>query len=147
MSRNVKRMSGLILLLFAVVLLFLVRNPVLLRFPGIENMRGDPSFVVFNPFRDREPEQSGEQFLREIRSGRCLEVTSHLNMDKRNWLCQKTLEYPLRSWQTKDRNDENDKVKIFYKHKSGDLGIDEHMWLGLIRDSGTYVVSEVGIVY
>ena len=34
----------------------------------------DPSLVIFNPFRDRGPEQCSESFLQGMRSGNCTEV-------------------------------------------------------------------------
>ena len=52
-------------------------RPVLLRVPHTENqLLGGYNVVIFNPFRDRSPEQAAASYLDAMRRGNCSEARS-----------------------------------------------------------------------
>jgi hypothetical protein len=63
--------------------------------------------VVFNPFRNRSPERSAEQFFEELRSGECIAATS---------LCQYALNgHRVSEWRLANARKVGDGQFLYYK--------------------------------
>ena len=92
-------------------------NPTLIEIHDPTAVDPDPSLVIFNPFRDRGPEQCSESFLQGMRSGNCTEVmTLPAAKDKYvHDICQEEALYPLISWQLGSRRDSAGQSRIYYR--------------------------------
>jgi hypothetical protein len=77
---------------------------------------GGPSFSLFNPFRDRGPEQKAEAFLERVRAQPCPQVLTDLALDQDTfkYLCEKEDANRLISWRLADREEMGNKAKMFY---------------------------------
>jgi hypothetical protein len=103
--------------IIAVTALYLLRSrSVLFRLRESGDPAREPSFSVFNPFRDQDPERCAEAFLKSIKAGQCQDVMSALAVDQayRQYVCEMERDYPLASWLLKNRTDADDTVKMFY---------------------------------
>jgi hypothetical protein len=69
--------------------------------------------VVFNPLRDRAPEQAAETLLLEIRRGNMTSPSSvaQISMD----ISAREKRYPLRAWKLVNRKDRSSEVTLFYR--------------------------------
>lgn len=130
-----------------VLVLYLIRRPVFLRGPSFGSHRGEPGFVLFNPFRDKEPEKSADQFLTGLKAGKCSEVVINLPAERQQHICEKQEEYPLKSWELKNREDKTEKITLYYRHVSGNTNIPEHLWLDARLLAGKWEITDMGIVY
>jgi len=79
---------------------------------------GDGLFVVFNPFRDRQPEMIASSFLEVLKKGDCSKVQEFLQ-DKKFAinLCNDENEHQLVSWEIANREDQVDGITIHFKAK------------------------------
>lgn len=97
--------------------LYSVRStPVLYRHILKGNPVKEPDFTIFNPFRDRSPERSAEAFLELMKASQCEQAMSVLpdTPEYRQEICEREKESPLMSWQLTNRNDEPQKVRMYY---------------------------------
>lgn len=125
--------------------LFLIRSrSVLYRGDTRANPIGEPEFTIFNPFRDRQPEQVAETFLNALGSGSCLQAVSALPIDAayREYICDKEKEYPLASWQIKNRTDEPNRVKLFYWCQYRGFEGQGRLWVTIDKAGERWVVTE-----
>jgi hypothetical protein len=77
----------------------------------------EPAFAIFNPFRDRSPEHGAEAFLEAVKAGQCERAMSALSdkPESRQEVCEREKGSPLMSWQLKNRTDEIQKVRMYYR--------------------------------
>lgn len=86
-------------------------------------LRGDPvkepSFAIFNPFRDRKPEQRADEFLTRLQKGDCesamRELSPAASVDYQTTTCERERTLRLRSWKLQNRRDENNRVRLYYE--------------------------------
>ena len=142
-----------IILLFAIVLLvtftgiYLTRSkPILLRYgQSSAKSTGAASFVVFNPFRDRSPEQKAADFLELIKEQPCVQVLAglSLNQERFQYLCQMESEHRLTSWRLADREEIGNKAKLFYwSRRTQSLDFKSQLWITMENTSGYWKVVE-----
>ena len=117
--------AGIVFLAAVVSFLFyaLVRHhaPVLFHLSGScactdysEEVEG---FSVFNPFRDRSPEQASNTFLADISNGRC--PTAAVDKLVKGVCSMKTEQggFPLFQWRLKHREDGPNRVTLYYSFR------------------------------
>lgn len=77
---------------------------------------GGPSFSIFNPLRDRSPEQPAEALLERIQTQGCVQAMSSLPLDqeRRQYLYEMEENHRLISWRLADREENLNKIKMFY---------------------------------
>ena len=119
MGTTIKILSPIVILALVVfAYLYSTRSKsVLYRFEkSAAKSIGGPSFSLFNPFRDRSPEQKAEAFLERVRTQPCLQVLADLALDQETfkYLCEKEDANHLISWRLADREEMGNKVKMFY---------------------------------
>jgi len=145
---NKKRILTLgISLASVLVILYLIRRPVFLRAPSFYSVLGQPGFVLFNPFRDKEPEKSADGFLNGLKVGDCFGVVKNLPAEQQSHICEKQKQYPLKAWRLKDRDDIDQKTVLFYWHFSGDSYEPERLWLDSQLRDGKWEITDMRIVY
>jgi hypothetical protein len=90
---------------------------VLYRYVEAGNPVKEPAFAIFNPFRDRSPEHGAEAFLEAVKAGQCERAMSALSdkPESRQEVCEREKGSPLMSWQLKNRTDEIQKVRMYYR--------------------------------
>ncbi len=145
-------------LVFAVVLvlgltayLYYQRSrSVLYRYVEAGNPVQEPAFAIFNPFRDRSPEHSAEAFLEVIKAGQCERAMSALpNMPEyRQDICEREKGSPLMSWRLKNRTDEPQKVRMYYRvNRKTDDGYQGQLWVTLEKQSEEWQVKQYECFY
>lgn len=77
---------------------------------------GGPSFSIFNPLRDRSPEQPAETLLEQIQTQGCVQAMTSLPLDqeRRQYLYGMEENHRLISWRLADREETSNKIKMFY---------------------------------
>jgi hypothetical protein len=101
-------------------------NLVLLKYRETGRLKQGPLFSIFNPFRDRTPENSSETFLQQLKAGVREKAISEIQtITEKDTICEQEQKFPLISWRLMDRDDEGGKTTLYYKVKrSGYKGND-----------------------
>jgi hypothetical protein len=145
-------------LVFAVVLLlglaaylyYQRSRSVLYRYVEAGNPVQEPVFAIFNPFRDRSPEHSAEAFLEVIKAGQCERAMSALpdTPESRQDICEREKESPLMSWRLKNRTDEPQKVRMYYRVKRKTYGgYQGQLWVTLEKQGEEWQVKQYECFY
>ena len=140
-----------ILLLFVLVSLaaftslYLTRSKsVLLRFGESDTKStGGPSFVLFNPLRDRVPEQQAAAFLELVKVQPCAQALADLslNQERVQYLCQMEGEHRLVSWRLADREESGSKAKVFYwTRRAPSADFKSQLWVTMEKTGGQWKV-------
>jgi hypothetical protein len=85
-------------LLCALVLFLLRRNPVLLSLG--EDVRSDHGYQVLNPFRSRQPERPAVALLKRLKAGECAIALGRIDPDQHRVasICEKEHDSPITGW-------------------------------------------------
>src|SRR5436305_382092 len=129
-------------LVVVVLGLILSRRPVLftLTEPG-EVTR--PSVAVFNPLRNRAPEEFAEQILNELRRGDVTAAVSRIHAAANDDVAAKESQYRLRRWKLVNRVDGSAAITLFYRTDRGVSGqLDSEVVICVRRSEGMWVVAE-----
>lgn len=93
----------------------------------------EPTFAIFNPFRDRSPERSAEAFLAALKAGQCdvaMSFLSDRSVERIQEMCERDKEHPLVDWRLRNRSDQFDKVRIYFQvNRSGYDGYKGQSWV------------------
>jgi hypothetical protein len=126
----------------------MTRKPVLLSLtePG-ELQR--PTYTIFNPLRDRQPENAAEHLLSSVRRG---DIASTLATVRgypiRPDVHEKERLYPLVAWKLVDREDTPAEVKLVYRTARGDSGqFDSRITIRLHERRGRWVITGFSPIY
>jgi hypothetical protein len=134
-------------LVVALLGLILSRRPVLLKFtePG-EIVR--PSVTIFNPLRNRAPEQIVEQMFNELRRGDVGAAMGPVHCAAKDVIVEKEHSYRLRRWKLVDRIDDPDGVTLYYRTGRGLSGqLDSDVVVCLRRKETGWLVSDYRPMY
>lgn len=102
---------------------------------------GDGLLVIFNPFRNRAPERCAEQFLEELKEGKCLELKA-ITKQNYEYICTKEAEHKLLDWKMVDIKRESGKLIIFFRVlRTGYAGYDGNTWLNVEQQGDRRDVS------
>jgi len=106
------------LMLGIVAYLFVMQSgPVLYRYFEAGSPTREPAFTIFNPFRDRHPERSAEDFLQRLKDGDCQSPMAGLahGLQYQQDTCEHEKTNALTSWQLRNRTDEPERVRMYYQ--------------------------------
>lgn len=80
-------------------------------------MRSGSDLSILNPFRNREPEDKAEAFLRLLEAGQCMQAMATLPTTPENLqqLCDREEKFSLTSWWLVERTDELQRVRLLYR--------------------------------
>jgi hypothetical protein len=108
-----------------------------------------PTFVVFNPFRDREPENTAQQLLNRLKKGECERAISNLfSAADLQIICEKEAKYKLEDWDLRDRTDQDDTVSLHYRVKrADDPGYGGYGSINLQRSPSDWNVVDLSFIY
>jgi hypothetical protein len=131
-------------MLFATALYVMRTHSIVYKSSAIPDGTGEPEFCVFNPFRDRDPEEACENFLTSLKEQRCEESVAKLPLteDQRRYTCEKEMEHPLEYWRLESRNDSPDKTRLFYWHWRTDHDSHELLWMTAERQHDRWQVTD-----
>jgi len=130
---------------FGVVTLF--SKSVLFKTPIADSHCDGSGFTFLNPFRSIEPETASENFLSLMKQGQCERAAENLPLEIRERRCLKEKEYPLISWQLKERDDQGDKkVTLSYCYKGKGAESQERLWV-VLEQRGSWQVTDFWRVY
>ena len=115
--------------------IYLGRSSVLVRLQSPwGSVRAQPALVIWNPLRDRSPEQASDRFLVALSRENCDLVLRKtvVPADRLPELCRGFERHRLLSWKLVDRHDLQGQVKLVYLHQSQGVRAPEDMaiWLG-----------------
>ena len=131
------------LMLGIVGYLFLMQSrSVLYRYFETGNPTKEPAFVIFNPFRDRQPERVAEFFLGRMKDGECKSLMSGFENEPQYLqdICERENTNSLRSWSLRNRTDEAQSVKMFYQ-VDGQNHSDGQLWLTVEKRGDQWLVT------
>jgi hypothetical protein len=144
-------MYGVLLFIAVVVVaviicLYLMRSKsVVYKFVESGTPGGRPVISIFNPFRDRQPENCAAAFLESMKAGQCEHLMAGLavDMEYRQYICKQERTNALMVWNLKGREDSLRKVKLYYfvgrRHYAGAEG---QLWVTVEeRDSQWQVTN------
>ncbi len=135
------------LMVVTLLLIFKRQSPILVRIPDLHSIRGYPLVIIFNPFRDTEPEIAAESFLQSLRDGKCLESTTSFSTEQSTEICKNQLRYPLLEWKMIDLKEENGTYLLIYKHKSKNAIGTEDMMVWVKKNEQNWKVDSFYIGY
>ena len=100
---------------FAVYLFFNRSTAVLYRYVDRSSVQYS-AFVIFNPFRGREPERQAEVVLQRLKNRNCQQALSLQSLDSARveYQCEREKKYPLESWRLMDRKGNTQKAELIY---------------------------------
>jgi hypothetical protein len=105
----------------------------------------DGLFVVFNPFRDRQPEHMAERFLNLLSGPNKKEVISQLKAKEEYaaYLTERETAHPLTGWSLMDRQNEKGRLSLHYKAWRADYphAVYGNVWLFLRNDNGIWKIE------
>jgi hypothetical protein len=127
---------------FAAYLFFSRANPVLYRHVDRASVQYS-SFIIQNPFRDREPERKAEVVLEHLKSRNCQQALSLPALDpaRVEYLCEREGKYPLASWSLMDRKGEGEKIQLIYDiYRNSDRGssLGAPAWIDVEKINGEW---------
>lgn len=103
-----------LVLSIAMVIWFLVAGRALVEWQGLGAVC-DPPFVVLNPLRNREPEQSAADFLSQLQGGDFAQLARAVqDDDKREMIRSLEVNLKIKSWFAAGGSGANDEVSIRY---------------------------------
>ncbi len=125
-------MFTLVVALVLIGLWFWAAGPVLLSFRN-GPMGGDTQIIIFNPLRNRAPEQAAEFFLESLKTGRCQEIMPAAidNSPSRQAICSLETEHPLTAWRFRDREDKAGQTTLSYWYRRKDSEGEERLFIWL----------------
>lgn len=87
-------------------------------------MRSESKFSILNPFRNRDPEDRAETFLRLLGDGQCMRAMTTLpaTPERLQQLCEREEKFSLTSWRLIDRTDEPQQVTLLYRVRRDSYG-------------------------
>lgn len=123
----------------AVVVIAWKRPPVLLRLhePGAI---ARPTPAIFNPWRDRAPEQLVDRLFGELRRGDVSVAMGRIRGGVSAEIAGKERDYRLRRWQLVDRVDDRARTTLYYRTDRGQPG--SEVKVQLVREETGWVVSD-----
>lgn len=125
-------------------------SPVLYRFSEKGDPVKEPVFSIFNPFRDREPENRAESFLTLLKDGKCEEATAILTFtpERRQEVCNQEANSPLLGWKLTNRTDNYDTTRMYYrarrKHYDGYQG---QVWITVEKHGSYWQITKYECFY
>jgi hypothetical protein len=127
---------------FAAYLFFNRSNPVLYRNIDRASVQYS-SFVILNPFRNREPERQAEVVLRGLKGRNCQQALSLPSLDSERvaYLCEREQKYLLESWGLMDYQEVGEKVQLIYNlYRNSDDGesLSPPAWIGVEKINGEW---------
>jgi hypothetical protein len=133
------------LMLGIVVYLFVMHShSVLYRYFEAGNPTKEPAFVIFNPFRGRQPERSAESFLRRLKDGDCQRAMSELShqLQYQQETCEHEKTNPLTSWRLRNRTDEPQSVRMYYLvERKNYNGLEGQIWITVEKHGEQWQVT------
>lgn len=114
---GLKLLSGAAVLILSIVILFIMQSDsVLYRYVEVGDPTKEPAFAIFNPFRDRQPEKSAEDFLLRLKHGDCQSAMSELvhRLQYQQDTCEHEKSKTLTTWRLRNRTDEHQSVRMYY---------------------------------
>lgn len=150
LALKVLALAVMLLLGLAAYLYYQRSRSVLYRYVEAGNPVKEPAFAIFNPFRDRSSEHGAEAFLEFMRAGQCERAMSALPdaVEIRQDICERELRSPLVAWQLKNRADEPEKVRLYYRaQRQSDDGYQGQLWITLEQHGGDWQVKRYECFY
>lgn len=151
-SRNMFIFIGLVvvsLVGLAVGWLLTTPKPVLWSLAESGDPSSVPTYVIFNPFRDKAPEGEAEQFLTILKEGGCEKAVAGLRIHRDfSDMCERESRYKLENWKLSYRKDSVKTVELYYSVSrppisdfTGDMRID------LEEVDGKWSIKDINAIY
>jgi hypothetical protein len=124
--------------------LYLLRTrPVLFAYKEAGDPRKEPSWSIFNPFRDRAPERAAEELLQGLSRGylKAAFAATAMSTPDRQHASEEEALRPLVKWQLVGRIDDSSQVRLTFRTaRAGSSGLDAPVWMTLKRKRAQWQV-------
>ena len=124
--------------------LYLSHSTVIFRYK--DNAAVDPAdelFVLFNPFRSREPEVVAESLLNQLKQGHCDAALTTLPEERSSYICERERDHKLTGWTLVDRSDEPGTTTLHFKAYRADSSVYGNTWIVLSKQANGWQVSGI----
>lgn len=111
---------------------------------------GDGVFVVFNLFRDREPEEAAAAFLESLKMGHCEELKKTLSDVKAaRPNCESESRLQLISWELANREERPDEISLHFKanRKTYPKNVYGNIWITVKKQSNQWQIKAYEVWY
>lgn len=100
---------------------------------------GDGLYVIFNPFRDREPEKIAASLLELLKTRNCDELRKTNTVVKKvapN--CERETSYPIAGWELANREEQANEIKLHFKatRKNYPKHVYGNIWITMKKQDG-----------
>lgn len=125
-------------------------HSVLYRYYETGNPVHEPAVAIFNPFGDRQPERTAEEFITRLGTGNCTSLMRKLSNSPefQQQTCEHETTNPVISMKLRNRTDEPEKTQLYYMVTREKFPTFEGpAWLTLENSSGTWRVTRYDRYY
>jgi len=138
------------LLALALVGLLTTSKSVIWTFRENGNPSSIPSFVIFNPFREKRSEAKAEEFLTLLKNQKCEEAITGspgISLNTQD-MCERERQNRLEDWELSYRKDGDGKVELFYRVKRvPSESYSSEMCIELKKETDTWKVTCLESIY
>lgn len=141
-----------VLIFFTAVsfLLYLQRNsrPALLCTTLDDSIR-PRNYCLMNPFRNKQPEKTAEEILRELKNDNTEAIIPYLSDDQKNHFPENESKYKVENWRIGEREDAEDKISLLYWVSRRDY-MPEHLEevsFFFVRDGNQWKLENFSAIY
>lgn len=130
--------------------LFTIDGPILYSYRDSASASRDPTFIIFNPLRDRNPEIEAERILMQIKIGHCEKAVSNLPFTEieKMVVCEREAESRLEDWTLRNRRQVANTVSLHYRTKrEGFPGFGGEGLIEIEKSSNIWKVTELNFIY
>ncbi|MGB7068407.1 MAG: hypothetical protein WBD22_02845 [Pyrinomonadaceae bacterium] len=139
---------SLLVIVLGVLWLLTTNKSVIWSFRESGDPSGEPSFVIFNPFRGKQPEATAEELLNLLKNGECPKAVRNLKGGDYAELCERESQYPLEDWKLSNRNDIEGLAKLYYRVKrASHPDYNGQLWIDLEETANGWKVTDIEAVY
>jgi hypothetical protein len=125
-----------------IILFFALSGPVLFRFTT-GPMSADYGFTIFNPFRNRDPEQCAKALMELLTTGHCEDaVAMFYDPQKAHGICEGESKNPIASWRLRNREDESEKSTLTFSYRCKESQGDDRLYVEVEKRGDQWQVTD-----
>ena len=151
-----RKILTIIGLLFVVLILLAMRmktRPVWFSISS-DDIASRFKYSIFNPFRNRTPEERAEYFLNLLKNGPCQQAYTLVQEpeERRKYTCEREDKYKIQKWYLQYREDFQDRIILDYRtwrqsESKDSVYIGEPLRLTLKNQNGQWVITSFDTWY
>lgn len=132
------------MLLIIIILMMTRSTPVIYSYIEPGDVVGEPIVSIFNPFRDRDPENCADVFLQSLKEGECIQLMNKLSMtdDQRRSICERENTNKILSWSLKNRISQDSKIVMYFRVWRQNDDLYNPLWVLAEKIGSEWIVTD-----